>query len=131
MKRKMELVKIHNELFCSYGFIFWACPLSDVADWTEKHLKHFRKGAIEYMRDPDSQDGEGMTFTEVGDSPNFIIWLKYPPNSKDGAGNLAHEASHAAFRIMQHWNIPITPDTNEVLAMLTGYIVEKVVQASK
>lgn len=74
----------------------------------------------------DSLKPRGKTFCRVGYVP--VIWLPKKPRTSREYGILAHEAFHAIFNMFTWANIPLTEDTEEVVAHSLSHIVNEVLK---
>lgn len=120
----MKVVEIHNEPYESYGFVFYNCSQKEAAKWIRKKLKGVSKHIPQILEE--ERDCKGMCIGDKSCGANWVIWLSIPPKKPEGIANLAHEASHAAMKVLKHWSIEAESNGGEEVAMLTGYVVQKV-----
>lgn len=60
------------------------------------------------------------------ESGQIVLWMPQVPATPTEKGTLQHEIFHVAFDIMDKVGIRLTPDCDEALAYLIGYISTKV-----
>lgn len=85
---------------------------------TEDETEEYKKLYIE------NQDANGFVLINQEDGRWQIIVFT---NKNDWKGTLAHESLHAAERLCEYRNIPISKDTEELRAMLVGHIYTVVI----
>lgn len=127
----MRVVRVHNDPFDSYGYVFFDCTPLQAAKYCEKNLRGLPKHISKWLREHSDDPPRGVTIGDVGTSANWIVWLQESPSTTRGMEVLAHEASHAAQKVMRHWSFEIVEETGELHAVLVGFIVRKVLQAIK
>lgn len=127
----MKRIVIKNDLLEFRGIIMFDCTLAEAAKWC---LKNEAKGRPEGLKDlwretakEKKNRSAGITYSHQGD---FIIWVSENPfTTKRGKTLLAHEAAHAALKVMKHWSFdPLDRTGDEMMAVLVGYITKQVFQ---
>lgn len=122
----MKVKEIKIDLFESYIFVFWDCKPMEVHKYITKHLKGLPDHMLEWLKTFNDDPPQGVCLTDSGKSANGLIWLSKSPEKRPDL--LAHEISHLAYKIMKHWAIDVEENTNELLAMLTGFITKKTLE---
>lgn len=120
-KKKVVVREINIDLFESSVLIFWGCTTQEVHAWIKKRYSKFPEHILSWLKE--EQQVQGVCLSSPGKSANCVIWLSKDPNERPDL--LTHEITHAAYRIMDHWSIAIDDNAQEVLAMLTGYLIAK------
>lgn len=93
-----------------------------VEEYVSKNLKGLPPHIHKWLKDNNDNPPAGVCLSDYKKSANCLIWLSNPPE-KD-LELFTHEVAHAAYRIMTHWSIAIDEETQEVLAMIIGFIVK-------
>lgn len=123
----MRLKKFKIDLFISHVFVFFDCKPKEVAKYVRKNLKGVPDRTVKWLENEDNAKNCGVCLSWP-DSASVIIWLSKNPKTKEGQELLAHEATHAAFRMMHHWSIDVDANSQEILAMITGHIVKETIK---
>ena len=122
----MKVKEVKVSQFESQIFVFWDCKPIEVKKYLDKNLRGFSEHIPKWLEDNNDNPPQGVCLSEYGVSPNCVIWLGKAPE-KDVA-NFIHEVSHAVHRIMKHWDIKLVEETQEILAILMGFITKEVLQ---
>lgn len=125
----MILTKVQLPLFKSTGYVFYDCEMKHAAAWIKANLRGYPDHWPQWLKDHNDSPPLGVTLSHIGKSSCYIMWLQKNPDTNDGVSTLAHEASHAAFRVLTHYGIDIVEQSEEMHATITGYIVEVVLKA--
>lgn len=118
----MQEVKI--ELFEAQVFVFWDCKPIEVKKYIEKKLRGLPQHILDWLEDNNEEPPKGVCLSNYKKSASMVIWLENAP--KDDVGLFVHEVGHAVHRIMSHWSIELDENSQEIMAMLMGYITNKV-----
>jgi hypothetical protein len=121
-KNKIVVKEIVISLFGSNIVVVWGGKPAEIAVLLKTKYPVIPDDVLAELEDDMGCDG---CFINNRKSANGIIWLCQDPNTPYGLELLSHEATHAAYRLMNYWSIPIEENTQEVLAMLVGHIVHK------
>jgi len=75
---------------------------------------------------PEGLGEAGRCYTRSGYPP--VIWLPGKPDTSDAAGDLAHEALHAALFLAESVGINVSCANSEPICYLVGYIVSEIIR---
>ena len=92
-----------------------------------KHVEEYSKH-IEPKNDYDYPDAQGYCLD--GDN-GVIIWIPKFPKTPIEYAVLCHECVHAAVRMLDTVDVPITKETDEVLAYTVDYLVSEILEKQK
>lgn len=123
--------------------IFYPCDLYVIKNGTKEDIQRLFIWADEYEVGDDevTDQGQGFTYSLMikKDDPDksFCIVIQlftenFDRSDKDSwVDVIAHEANHAAFRILDHCHIKLTDDTTEVYAFMQGWITKCIYKTLK
>ena len=113
--------------------IFTPCDLYVCKNFTEEDIRNnFTWGDGAEIEDNEliSCKGETLSMVIKKDDPDknlciaILLYTDEFDKGTDYANICSHEASHAAFRILDYCGIKLTNDTTEVFAFMEGWITE-------
>ena len=119
----MKVKEFRISLFEAGVLVFWDCGLKDVKKYLDKNFKSYPKTTALWLDENADNPPQGVCISDP-QSANCLIWLSQSPKKRPEL--YAHEAAHAAFRMMRTWSIEIDENTQEVLAMLVGKLVANI-----
>lgn len=124
-KGKLVVKDIKIGLFNSTILVAYNGTAKEAANYIEKNYERVPSYHLDWLRDDINGQNKGVCLSEVGQSANIILWLSEKPSTPGGYNLLAHESTHAAYHLMKHWSFEINDDTQELMAMIVGYIVHQ------
>lgn len=125
MKKKLYEITIDMGVF-DYQV---NCVIGDFSK-LEKYCKEkFQDANYELPMESKNSQPLGYCIYKVDYVP--IIWLPNKPTTNKEHGTLAHESLHAMFHLFAWAGLPITRDTEEVLAHGISHIVKTVLRISE
>lgn len=120
----MTKKEIKIDLFESDINIFWNCKPSTASQYLKKKYPGLPKHVSGWLDDKNNWRNQGVCLSDAGNSSNIAIWLSQnPKKTTKGQMLLSHEASHAAYALMNHWGIDVDDNSQEIMAMIIGNIV--------
>lgn len=119
-----KIVKV--DLFEAQLFFFWDCKPIELSKYVGKRFKGLPPHVHSWCKKRNDNPPEGVCISDPGVSPHVVIWLSKSPQKSPSL--LAHEVAHAVFRMMTHWDIELDENTQEISAMLIGYVVKQILK---
>lgn len=83
----------------------------------------------ELRRNPVHDHDNGGSFNLNGEA--HVLWVRHAPDTPDGVAEVAHEAFHTAFNILDFAGVRLSRDSDEAFAYLAGYIAGRVTELSQ
>lgn len=124
-KSKGKFTRVRLEMFECSIYVISGCTAKEAAKILKKECPHVPRQPIDWLNDELNGRNQGVHLYDPRGFADSVIWVSKSLKEKRGVYLLTHEATHCAFRVMEHYSISVVNETQELLAVLVGFIVKK------